>query len=150
MFNYCNYRQMYFMYFSLLITIIITTIININDSNNTIVLCNPIMNGKDLQESSSSAASSSSLESQSTASHMNDNNNEFSAENDEWKNVLKKMTEKNPCGSHENYTMCAQCGQWTGNEDAFYLCCLNLDGVREYCFSFINYDLDVEQRKRSK
>ncbi|KAH9416251.1 hypothetical protein DERP_000750 [Dermatophagoides pteronyssinus] len=100
--------------------------------------------------------SSSSLHSRSITSNIhsdendNDNNNNNNEENDEWKNVLKKMTEKNPCGSNENYTMCVQCGQWTGNEDAFYLCCLNLDGVREYCHNFINYDLDVEQRKKSK
>ncbi|KAF7490344.1 hypothetical protein SSS_05309 [Sarcoptes scabiei] len=69
-------------------------------------------------------------------------------DNDQWKNVLKKMTETNPCGSSENYTICAQCGQWTSNEEAFYMCCLNLEGVREYCISFINYELNENQQQQ--
>ena len=133
---------MSFMASWLLITAIIMLTINQNDKN-TSVLCNPMMNLKDLNEESSSTL-------QTTLSNNQQQQEQYTAENDEWKNVLKKMTEKNPCGSNENYTMCSQCGQWTGSEDAFYLCCLNLDGVREYCISFVNYDLDVEQRKKSK
>lgn len=66
-------------------------------------------------------------------------------EDGKWKDVLKNWTEKNPCGSKENFTICAQCGDLTLSEVAFYFCCLNSDGVREFCINFLNYDLDDQQ-----
>lgn len=61
---------------------------------------------------------------------------------DTWKSVLKKMTEENPCGSNENYTICQQCGELTNNENAFYMCCLNIEDIRQFCIRFVNYTID--------
>lgn len=59
----------------------------------------------------------------------------------EWAAMLAKMTAENPCGSSENYSLCQQCGKSTGDPSAFYLCCVNSDDVRQFCYDFVNHTI---------
>lgn len=59
----------------------------------------------------------------------------------EWAAILAKMTAQNPCGSAANYSLCQQCGKSTGDPTAFYLCCVNFDDVRQFCYDFVNHTI---------
>jgi len=58
---------------------------------------------------------------------------------EKWRSVLMSMTTTRPCGSMENFLLCANCSKATGNGEAFYLCCVNSLDVRKFCVAFINY-----------
>ena len=60
----------------------------------------------------------------------------------QWRSILVRMTAQNPCGSMANYELCRECGKSTGDGNAFYMCCLNEDGVRQFCSDFLNHTID--------
>lgn len=43
------------------------------------------------------------------------------------------------CGGEAFFELCSACGETTGNEKAFRLCCKNEFGVREWCKRFLEY-----------
>ena len=60
----------------------------------------------------------------------------------QWRSILVRMTAQNPCGSAANYELCRECGRSTGDGNAFYLCCVNEDGVRQFCHDFLNHTIE--------
>ena len=90
---------------------------------------------------------SSSSSSSSTSSSLMSSMNKESSEplSSDWRYVLTKKTEENPCGSLEYFNYCTECGKTTGNEDAFYYCCVNVDNVRQFCIDFLNHKLPLNQ-----
>ena len=61
---------------------------------------------------------------------------------EEWGDLLAKMTKDRPCGSQEKYQTCTRCGTITGNNDAFYMCCINEDNIHQYCIDLVNHKIN--------